>query len=152
MPLGLPFTPTKLYISIFWPLGFVAQQGSEGEFSLDGPNLLPSLPRCDSKEGSFLLRVPCGVRLCFTPHMVLSGCQPSAGSVIAALKDNALSSFLVLPAVLWALLVLWHGVPATASVGSVLWSTFAEEIKVIGKEGGRESSTRLVLESSPTSN
>lgn len=38
------------------------------------------------------------------------------------------------------------------SVGSVLWSTFAEEIKVIGKEGGRESSTRLVLESSPRSN
>lgn len=51
----LSFTPTKLHISIFWPLGFVAQRGSEGEFSLDEPNLLPSLPCCDSKEESVLV-------------------------------------------------------------------------------------------------
>lgn len=81
IPLGVyffaSFTPTKLYIFIFWALGFFTQQGSEGEFlSLDKPNL-PSLLCCDSKERSFLLIVPCGVRLCFLPHTVLSGRQPS---------------------------------------------------------------------------
>lgn len=82
MPLGLffiPFTPTKLEGCVLWPLGCVAQQGSEGEFlSLDRPNLLPSLSCCDSKERSFLLTVSCGARLCFLPHTALSGCQPSS--------------------------------------------------------------------------
>lgn len=74
----ISFTPSKFDISIFWPLGSVAQQGSERELlSLDRPRLLPSLSCCDSKERSFLLTVPCGARLCFLPHMVLSGCRPS---------------------------------------------------------------------------
>lgn len=77
--------------------------------------------------------------------MVLSGCQPSAGSVITALKDNA-PSFLPGPAccsLSIASAQTWSPSHSKAlqspSVGSVLWSTFAEE-KVIGKEGGRESS------------
>lgn len=77
--------------------------------------------------------------------MVLSGCQPSAGSVIAALKDNALS-FLPGPAccsLSIARALTWSPGHSKAlqspSVGSVFWSTFAEEKKVIGKEGGRES-------------
>lgn len=91
------------------------------------------------------------------PHMVLSGCQPSAGSVIATLKDNA-PSFLPGPAccsLSSAPAQTWNPSHSKAlqspSVGSVLWSASAEE-KVIGKEGGRERSTRLVLESSPVFN
>lgn len=65
--------------------------------------------------------------------------------MIAALKDNALS-FLPGPAccsLSSARALTWSPGHSKAlqspSVGSVFWSTFAEEKKVIGKEGGRES-------------
>lgn len=53
--------------------------------------------------------------------------------------------------------LLWRGVPATARLFSphllaVSCGDFCWGKGVIGTEGGRESSTHLVLESSPTSN
>lgn len=82
--LFIPFTPTKLHISTFWPLGFVAQQGSEGEFLLlDRPNLLPSLSCCVSKERSYLLTVFYGEG-CFLFHTVRSRCQPSLPALVEA--------------------------------------------------------------------
>lgn len=72
--LFIPLTPTKLHISIFWPLGFVAQQGSE--VSLTGQaQSSPIFSLLDSKEGSFFLTRFCGGD-CFLSHTVCSGCQP----------------------------------------------------------------------------
>lgn len=70
--------PPPIYTSPFSDLWTLLLSKVLGQFlALDRPSLLPSLPCCDSKERSFLLTVPCGARLCFLPHTVLSGCQPS---------------------------------------------------------------------------
>lgn len=118
MPLGLPFHSHQVISLRFLTSGLCWSAGLWRRILIGWAQSSPITARLWLQRRELLVEVPCGVRLCFTPHMVLNGCQPSAGSVIAALKDNALSSFLVLPAVLWALLMLWHGVPATARLFS----------------------------------
>lgn len=136
-----PPPPARLHISIFWPLGFVAQLDSEGEFlSLDRPGLLPSPSCCASTEGSSLLTVSCGGGCVSCPPRRSVGASPHRGFVIAALKENALS--LLSTACCFLRVAPAHTrcpSPSKAllfpSVGSVLWSVFTEE-KVIGKQEG----------------
>lgn len=150
-----PLLPPS-YISPFSDLWALLLSGALKENShWMSPIFSHHCPAVTPKKRASLLTVPCGVRQYFMPSMVLSGSQPSAGSVIATLKDNA-PSFLPGPACCsLSIAPAQTQSPShskalqSPSVGSVLWSTFAKE-KVTGEEGGRESNTHLVLENSPT--
>lgn len=77
----IPFIPTRLNISIFWPLGFVAQQGLCRRVFSHGAG--PAF----SRHPSAVCRVSCGAKLfCFVlmlvlflAHAALGGCHPSWG-------------------------------------------------------------------------
>lgn len=147
-----PYQVTHLHF--LTSLGFVAQRGSEGEFSLDEPNLLPSLPCCDSKEESVLVDSALWSEAVF--H-ALHGAQwvPALSRLCDCCPEGQCS---LLPS--WSCLLFSEHCSCSdteshskalqsPSVGRVLWSTFAKE-KVTGEEGGRESNTHLMLDNSPT--
>lgn len=143
MPLGVIFYflhPHQVIHLHFLTSGLCCSAGSEGEFlSLDRPRLLPSLSCCDSTERSFLLTVSCGAGCVSYPTWRSVGASPHRGFVIAALKENALSFLLGTACCFLSIAPAHTRCPSPSkallfpSVGSVLWSIFAEE-KVTGKQ------------------
>lgn len=143
MPLGvnffIPFTPTKINISIFWPLGLLLSRVLKESFShWTGPVFSHHCPAVIPKKGASCWQCPVEPG-CVSYPTQHSGCQPSSRLCDCCLEGEC--SFLPPWDCLLFLSIApvhtWFPSPSKAllfpSVGNVLWSIFAEE-KVIGKQ------------------